>query len=213
MRLTDIDRSATTAPESWLHRLPVAVKLLGLLAVIAVALSSWNPGVLAALACVLIALGLSARLRPRLFLGLASYPLIFSLLLVVTLQPGWMVSAALLLKAFCTALGAVCLILTTPYPQIFAATGRVLPQLLNDSLLMTYRSLFILATSLSGLTVALRLRGGLSWRRPLALLRSLGDLFGALVLVALDLSERDYEVLNLRGYDGRLRIDTGREIV
>ncbi len=208
MRLTDIDRSATLTPGSWLHRLPVVVKLLGLAAVIAAALLSWNLWELGALACVLIALGLSARLRLKLFLGLSAYPLIFTLLLVVTLQPGWAVSAALLLKAFCSALGAVCLVLTTPYPQIFAATGRVLPQLLNDSLLMTYRSLFILAKSLSDLVRALRLRGGLSWRRPLALLRSLGDLFGALVLMALDLSERDYEVLNLRGYDGRLRIDT-----
>ena len=213
MQLTDIDRSATLLPGSWLHRLPAAVKLLGLIAVVAVALLSWKLWVLGALACMLIVLGLSAHLPTRLFLGLSAYPLIFSLLLVVTLRPGWAVSALLLLKAFCTAACAVCLILTTPYPQIFAATRRVLPQLLNDALLMTYRSLFILAATLSNLLRALRLRGGLTWRHPLTLLRSLGDLFGVLILTALDLSERDYEILDLRGYDGRLRIDTGRDAV
>ena len=210
MRLTDIDSSATASPGGWLHRMPAPLKLLGVAAAVACALLSWNLWVLGALACLLIAGGLSARLRPKLLLGLAAYPLVFSLLLVVTLRPGWIVSAALLLKAFCSALAAVCLVLSTPYPRIFAVTGRILPQLLGDALLMTYRSLFLLGSAAGDLLRALRLRGGLSWRHPLRMLRDGGDLFGALIMVALDLSERDYEVLYLRGYDGQLRIDTGR---
>jgi len=208
MRLTDIDRSATSARGGWLHRAPVVIKLLGLAAVIACAIISWNPWVLAGLACVVLALGLSARLRPRLLIGLAAYPLVFSILLVITLRPGWMLTAILLLKTFCTALAAVSLVLSTPYPRIFAVTGRVLPQMLNDSLLMAYRSLFILGDLLGNLLTALRLRGGLSWRHPLTLMRNLGGLFGALMVMALDLAEHDYEVLGLRGYDGDLRIDT-----
>jgi len=208
MRLDDIDRSATATPGGWLHRTPVILKLLGLAAVIACAIISWNPWALAGLVCIVLALGLSARLHPKLLLTLAAYPLIFSILLVITLRPGWALTAILLLKTFSTALAAVSLVLSTPYPRIFAVTGRVLPQLLNDSLLMTYRCLFILGDLLGNLLTALRLRGGLSWRHPIALARNLGDLFGSLVIMALDLSERDYEVLGLRGYDGSLRIDT-----
>jgi len=208
MRLSDIDHSATATPGGWLHRTPVVLKLLGLATVIACAIISWNLWVLTGLACAVLALGLSARLRPKLLLALAAYPLIFSILLSLSLRPGWTLTAILLLKTFSTALAAVSLVLSTPYPQIFAVTGRVLPQLLNDSLLMTYRSLFILGDLLSNLLTALRLRGGLSWRHPIVLLRNLGDLFGSLVVMALDISERDYEVLGLRGYDGSLRIDT-----
>jgi len=208
MLIADIDRSATQEPGGWLHRTPVLLKLLGLAAVIAGAIISWNLVALGALACLVLALGLSARLRPRLLIGLAAYPLIFSILLSISLRPGWILTGVLLLKTFCTALAAVSLVLSTPYPRIFAVTGRVLPQLLNDSLLMTYRCLFILGDMLGNLLTALRLRGGLSWRHPIILLRNLGDLFGSLVVMALDLSERDYEVLSLRGYDGSLRIDT-----
>ena len=208
MLIADIDRSATQEPGGWLHRTPVLLKLLGLAAVIAGAIISWNLVALGALACLVLALGLSARLRPRLLIGLAAYPLIFSILLSISLRPGWILTGVLLLKTFCTALTAVSLVLSTPYPRIFAVTGRVLPQLLNDSLLMTYRCLFILGDMLGNLLTALRLRGGLSWRHPIILLRNLGDLFGSLVVMALDLSERDYEVLSLRGYDGSLRIDT-----
>lgn len=208
MQIADIDRSATRPSGGWLHRAPALFKLLGLAGVIACAIISWNLWTLTALACLLLALGLSARLRPRLLLTLSAYPLIFSILLSITLRPGWIVAAILLLKTFSTALAAVCLVLSTPYPQIFAVTGRVLPQLLNDSLLMTYRCLFILSEMAGNLLTALRLRGGLSWRHPAALLRNLGNLFGSLVIMALDLSERDYEVLGLRGYDGSLRIDS-----
>jgi len=208
VRLADIDRSATSADGGWLHRAPVVLKLLGLVAVIAAAIINWNLWVLGALACGVGALGLSARLRPRLLLTLAAYPLVFSLLLSASLRPGWVLTGVLLLKTFSTALAAVSLVLSTPYPRIFALTGRILPQLLNDSLLMTYRSLFILGDLLGNLLTALRLRGGLSWRHPITLARNLGDLFGSLVASALDLSERDYEILSLRGYDGDLRIDT-----
>ncbi|MCL2882084.1 MAG: energy-coupling factor transporter transmembrane protein EcfT [Coriobacteriia bacterium] len=208
MRLADIDRSATATPGGWLHRTPVAIKLLGLAAVITGAIISWNPWVLAGLSALVLGLGLSARLRPRLLISLAAYPLIFSILLAISLRPGWTLTAVLLLKTFSTALAAVSLVLSTPYPRIFALTGRILPQLLNDSLLMAYRSLFILGELLGNLLTALRLRGGLSWRHPLALMRNLGGLFGALMVMALDLAEHDYEVLGLRGYDGDLRIDT-----
>jgi len=59
------------------------------------------------------------------------------------------------------ALAMVLLIGTTSYPQLFAVLGRVLPRVVADALLMTYRTFFMLLEAMDHLITALRLRGGL----------------------------------------------------
>ncbi len=208
MKFTDIDHSASSAA-GWLHHIPVSLKLIGLIAFIAIALITWNSWILLGLVIVLLLVALSSNIRLRLFVPLAAYPLIFTVLLALTLNVGWIVAGILLLKTAIAAGAAVLLVLSTPYPRIFAATGRVLPQLINDSLLMTYRSIFILGETLGNLLTSLHLRGSGSWRHPLRFLRAAGDAFGTLILFSIELAEQDYELLRLRGYDGTMRLSSG----
>ena len=113
---------------------------------------------------------------------------------------------AILLKTYTSALTALTIGFTTPYPVLFGALGKVLPAFVNDALLMTYRSLFILADVLTNLMTAVHLRGASSWRHPVVIVRSLGFAAANLVLSTFDLAQADYEVMRLRGYQGRIVI-------
>jgi energy-coupling factor transporter transmembrane protein EcfT len=95
---------------------------------------------------------------------------------------------------------------STPYPHVFAPIQRITPTIVGDALLMTYRSLFILAEKFGDLLRAVRLRSGISRRRPVRAARDISRALGGLLLYALDLSQREYDILRVRGYEGGLRI-------
>ncbi|MBN2405178.1 MAG: hypothetical protein JXE06_06310, partial [Coriobacteriia bacterium] len=109
-------------------------------------------------------------------------------------------------KAVTAALGGVILMFATPYPQVFAIVQRFVPGIVGDALLMTYRSLFLLAEKLTNLTTAVKLRSGLAAGQPVRAFRATTRSLGGLLLYSLDLSQREYDVLRLRGYEGRLRV-------
>jgi energy-coupling factor transporter transmembrane protein EcfT len=205
MNITSIDRVATSRG-GVLHRARLWVKLLGYGAVLAAVLFVQNAWVLGGLAVLLVVVVLLARLPLKLFFELAAYPLVFGALIALTAELATAARITLLLRSVCAGSASIILILTTPYPVLFAAVGRVTPRLLGDTLLMTYRAFFILAARMDALLRALRLRGALTWRRPLVSLRALANATGNLVLYSIDLAERDYDILTLRGYDGSLRI-------
>jgi hypothetical protein len=71
---------------------------------------------------------------------------------------------------------------------------------------MTYRSLFILADKLGDLMCAIRLRAGVSAHQPVRSARATTRALGGLLLYSFDLSQREYDILRLRGYEGRLRV-------
>jgi cobalt/nickel transport system ATP-binding protein len=98
----------------------------------------------------------------------------------------------------------VLLIATTPYPDVFAALGKLLPRLVADALFVTYRALFLLLEELGHALTVLRLRGGLRPDRPVASSRNVARTLGMLLVRSIDLSERLYQVLQVRGYRGRI---------
>jgi energy-coupling factor transporter transmembrane protein EcfT len=75
---------------------------------------------------------------------------------------------------------------------------------------MTYRSLFLLAEKFERLRIAIRLRSGLTRGHPVRAARASAGALGSLVLYAFDLSQREYDVMRLRGYNGRLRVTLPR---
>jgi energy-coupling factor transporter transmembrane protein EcfT len=104
----------------------------------------------------------------------------------------------------------VTVVMTTPYPQVFAPVQRIVPGVVGDALLMTYRTTFLLLDKFGQLVRAVRLRAGLRGNHPVRMGRATTAALGSLLLYALDLAQRDYDVMRLRGYSGRLRVPLPR---
>ncbi|MDH4140968.1 MAG: energy-coupling factor transporter transmembrane protein EcfT [Coriobacteriia bacterium] len=205
MRVGAIDESATLG-RSWLHETSPKAKLVAFALLLAAVVVTWNLLVVFALLIALVAVVMSAGLRPRLAYGLAAYPAVFALVFALSSAPSVVTGAVIVLKAVTAALAAVVVILTTPYPYVFAPLQRVVPGIVGDALLMTYRSTFLLLEKLSNLLRAVRLRSGLRFGHPIRAAQATTRSLGALLLYSLDLARRDYDVMRLRGYSGRLRV-------
>ena len=204
MNIGVIDTSATMG-RSWLHRVSPRSKLAAFALVLSAVVVSFNMLVLAAIVLVLSAAVFSADLNPKLAFGLAAYPAIFALIFAFASSPDVGTSITIVLKAVAAALAAVIVALTTPYPQIFAPLQRVVPSVVGDALLMTYRSTFLVLEKFSDLLRAVRLRSGLPAGHRVRAAGGTARALGGLLLYAIDLSQRDYDIMRVRGYEGRLR--------
>ncbi|MDO8964542.1 MAG: energy-coupling factor transporter transmembrane component T [Coriobacteriia bacterium] len=209
MDIRVVDLSATSGTSD-LHRAGTLSKLAAFTCILAAVVVQQNALIIAALLLALASLAIDSRLPLRVVLGLAAYPGIFAALFALAAAPGLLGGALFVLKAMTAALAAVILVFTTPYPQIFAVVQRLTPEIVGDSLLMTYRSLFLLAEKFDRLRMSVRLRSGLSTGHPVRAAQATAGALGGLVLYALDLSQREYDVLRLRGYQGRLRLTLAR---
>jgi cobalt/nickel transport system ATP-binding protein len=188
-----------------LHRGSALGKGAAALAFVAAVVITSSPYLLATLYLLLLAGVFASRLPARKLMIIAAYPTLFALLFAASQWNGSLFGpATVLLKALTAAQAMVLLITTTPYPDLFAAVGRVMPRLLSDGLFLTYRSFFLLLREMGRVLVALRLRGGLKPRRYMSNASSLAKALGMLLVRAIDLSERLYGVLQVRGYKGRL---------
>ncbi len=199
-----IDRSATlgTGP---LRSADPRSKLVALALVLGAVLVSWNALVLASFTIALLAASVWGRLPVGLAIRLAAYPAVFALVFAFASAPDAMTASVIVLKATTAALGAVTVVLSTPYPQVFAPLQRITPGIVGDAMLMTYRSLFILLEKFSNLLRAARLRAGLAGKNPVRSARVVFSALGGLMLYAVDLAQRDYDIMRVRGYEGRLR--------
>lgn len=205
MDVRAIDLSATSGT-SRLHTASATAKLLAFGGVLTAIVIQQNVLVVAALGLLLASLAVGARLPLRPVFGLAAYPALFAIVFAFAAAPDAFAGLLLVVRAMTAALAAIVLVFVTPYPQLFAPLQRVVPEIVGDALLMTYRSLFLLAEKFEHLRLAVRLRSGLSRGNPLLAARASVSALGSLVLYALDLSQREYDVLRLRGYDGGLRV-------
>jgi energy-coupling factor transporter transmembrane protein EcfT len=200
-----IDLSATSG-RSRLHGASATAKLAALALVLAGVVLQQNVLIVGACGLLLATLAVGSRLPLRAVFGLAAYPGIFAVVFALAAAPDLLTGALFVARAVTAALGAIVLVFVTPYPQVFAPLQRVLPEVVGDAMLMTYRSLFLLADKFEHLRLAIRLRSGLSHGQPVRAARASATALGSLVLYALDLSQREYDVLRLRGYEGGLRV-------
>lgn len=209
MDVTAVDRSAISG-DTLLHRAAPASKLVATGLLLGAVMTVGDPLVAAGVALSLTGAAGAVRLPLRQMLPLALYPALFALIFAFAAAPGPVTGALVVLKAVTAALAVVTLMFSTPYPQVFAPLQRVTPQVVGDALLMTYRSLFILAEKFADLTRAVRLRAGLSARQPIRSAQATVRALGGLLLYSLDLSQREYDILYLRGYEGGLRVSPQR---
>lgn len=205
MDVTAVDRSAVLG-NTPLHRAAPASKLVATGLVLASVVTVGNPLVAAGLALSLAGAAAAVRLPLRQMLPLALYPTVFALVFAFAAAPGPVTGALFVLKAVTAALTVVTLMFSTPYPQVFAPIQRITPTIVGDALLMTYRSLFLLAEKFGDLLRAVRLRSGISARQPVRAAQATARALGGLLLYSLDLSQREYDILRVRGYEGGLRV-------
>lgn len=205
MDITAIDRWATQGA-SPLHRAAPASKIIGAALIVASVVIGTDPLLLAGILFAMTGACVALRLPIRFMLPLALYPALFALIFAFAASNGPVTTALIVVKAITAAFAMVVLMFTTPYPQVFSFVQRITPTIVGDALFLTYRSLFILAEKLSNLSRAVRLRAGISSRQPVRSARATTQALGALILYAFDLSQRDYDILWLRGYSGGLRV-------
>lgn len=209
MDVRAIDLCATTG-DSRLHRASPITKLVAFVLVLAAVVVQQNLFVVLACLLLLAALAIASRLPLRRVFGLAAYPGFFAIVFAFAAAPDLLTGALFVVRAVAASLGAIVLLFVTPYPQLFAPLQRVLPEVVGDSLLMTYRSLFLLADKFERLRIAIRLRSGLTRGHPLRAARATVGAMGSLVLYAFDLAQREYDLMRIRGYQGRLRVTLPR---
>ena len=204
MDLYYIDYVAVSG-RSWLHRLPAGVKLVTMVLVIALVLAIPRWPVASVVLGVMLLLAISARLPLRTLAVLLGYPLIFLVILAFSIKHVTVYAILpLAVRMLAITASVVLVVLTTSYPAIFGALGRIIPGGLVTALFFTYRSLFILSTSITNVRTALHLRGGMEWRHPLAALKNLGAALAHVLVHAIELSQRMADNLTIRGFNNRI---------
>lgn len=205
MDITALDRSAVLG-DSLLHRATPRVKLAAASILLAASMVTPDPLVAAGVALSVTGVATLLRLPLRTVLPLALYPAVFAAVFAFAAAPGLVTAALIVLRAVTAALVVVTLMMTTPYPQVFAPLQRVLPTVVGDAMLMTYRSLFLLAEKFADLLRAIRLRAGLRARQPVRTAQATTRALGGLLLYSFDLAQREYDILRLRGYERGFRV-------
>lgn len=202
MELAQVDQWAVGGRSAW-HRASALGKLVATVLLIAAVVMARDWRVLAAVYIAVFLAIAAARLPVLKIALLGAYPALFTILFALSQTGGWDVVLLVLMRALAAALVMLLLITTTPYVDIFAALGRVLPSLLADGLLVTYRSFFVLLETFGRLVMGLRLRGAYS-RYKLKGFTQMAEVVGVTFLRALDLAEHSHSVLRLRGYSGHI---------
>jgi energy-coupling factor transporter transmembrane protein EcfT len=200
-----VDSSATRGTSA-LHRAVPGAKLIAFALVLAGVVASANVLLIAGIALALVAVIVGLRLPWRPMLVLAVYPGIFAAIYAFAAAPDVPSAALIISKAITAALVAVLLMFTTPYPQVFAPIQRVLPAVIGDALLMTYRSLFLLLEKFGHTLTAVRLRAGFVGANPVRSAATITRSLGGVLLYSIDMSQRTHDVMYVRGYDGRLAV-------
>jgi len=199
----------STSGRSFLHRAGPAAKVIMAAGCVAAVVITREVALLAVIYGTAVALLAAARVPPLKVMLIAGYPALFALLFVVSAWDGtWQTPARVFGRAMAAAITMVTLLATTPYPRVFGLLSRVLPRIVGEALFLTYRSVFILLDMVGDLVTAARVRSGLHLRHPLANLRNLSSAMGKLLIHALDRSERQYDIMAVRGYDGRIAAPT-----
>ncbi|HUI46208.1 MAG TPA: energy-coupling factor transporter transmembrane component T [Nitrospirota bacterium] len=187
-----------------LHRASPVAKVVFVLLVVSAAVVSKNPYALMTGYLVLIAVAVVAGLPWSRVVVLSWYAAVFALLYSFSIRGGVWIRALFVMKAITPSCAMLMLIVSTPYPKIFALVSMVLPEMITAGLFMTYRTLFILLDMMDNFGAAIRLRGGFS---PGSLYKNSANIskgIAMLLVRAVERASRIYAVMVVRGYNGRM---------
>lgn len=208
MHLTFLDYHASSG-NTPIHRASPLSKIAVVAIVVAAVILSRHPQSYLVLAVVLAALTLLARIPLREVAAILAYPAALAALLGFAgfrpeSLPAWLVIA----RAVSVALAVIILFGTTAYGRVFAFFRFFFPAIVVDALFLTYRTFFILLGQWGSFLTGIRLKGGLSPSTLKHDLRNVSAAFGLTCIRALEMSERMYQIMNLRGYQRQIQADT-----
>ncbi|MDW7674146.1 MAG: energy-coupling factor transporter transmembrane component T [Bacillota bacterium] len=191
--------------DSFLHKSHTGVKIFATILLIAAIIISKNSWALGALALTAVSLLAYVKLNVIKQLPFYLYPLFFSLL-YGRLIMGFSGELLFLIvaKATTAVMVLLLLIVTTPYYKIFNALSMFLPSVLVDIMLLTYRSIFLLISKIVETFTAIKIKGGTAFIKPQRWLASIGSFLSLSVIKAIDLNERNYWIMQMRGYEGKM---------
>ncbi len=187
-----------------LHRASAPAKTIFLAFLVGSAVIAKNPLALGTAYLLLLLIAAASGL-PWLRMTALSLPAaMFAVVFGLSLRGGPWVYALLVLKAITPAYAMLTLIVSTPYPRIFALLGAVLPEVLAAGLFMTYRSFFILLEMMEHFIASIRLRGGISAGSIATNSANIAKGIGTLIVRAVERAARLYAVMAVRGYQGSM---------
>ena len=205
MKIVDLDYYAIYG-KSWLNKISATYKLLFVLFVVICVVFISNYAILGGLYAFLLLIVLFSKVPRLKVLILSSYPLIFILFYIFSINNLSLNMVLLLLfKVFSASTVFALLVFTTSYVDIFKRLDRFLPSFLTSTLFLTYRSIFILWKTFENLNLAMYIRGRPQVSRPIYSLKRLSNSLGYLIIRAFEMSEQMYEGMKLRGYSDSLK--------
>lgn len=201
MKITDLDYYATYG-NTFLHKIKPEYKLISLIIILTTVLIFKNIFIYILIYDLLLLFVIFSGV-PRLKVLLASlYPLVFTILFLFSLKNQSIIMILmLLLRILCISTSVVIIIFTTSYIKIFKVLSGFLPNLVLNILFNTYRSIFIIGIILENLMTALKLRGNIRFSQPLESLKIIGNMIGFFIIKSLEMGEKMYESLKLRGWN------------
>lgn len=190
---------------SFIHKASAGFKVVFAVSLIASIIVTKSIIILASIYVLLLGFVMLSGVPALKVILLASYPGIFAMVFAFASWNGsWMFSLLIILKAISASLCMVFIIVTTSYPKVFATLKPLMPRLIFDAFLLTYRSIILLMGLLSDLFSALSIRGGFHTPSYFRKLKNLSSGLALLIIRGFDLSHNFYGVLNIRGYDGKI---------
>lgn len=205
MRIVDIDHYALTGC-TLLHKAATKNKLLWVFLLILLIVISNDYILLSVVYLAMFSYVMFSKIAKKMVFMLTLYPLLFVMIIILSTSNASMEFVlTIVMKVLIASTAMVLLFATTPYIDIFSKLGKFMPGFLVTTIFLTYRSIYILWTTLENLSQAIRLRGGLTLNMPVRSLQVIGSALGYLLIKSVETSEKMYEALMLRGYSDRLR--------
>lgn len=122
----------------------------------------------------------------------------------INVSGGWVSLSSILIKFTLAISSSFLLIATTSFPGICLALGRLrTPKIIVMQLLFLYRYLFVLTEETMRIVRARNMR---TFRRKGRELRTFINIAGVLLVRSMERSERIYQAMCSRGFDGRVRL-------
>ena len=192
----------STNKRSFYHSCTTFSKLLFFSSVlISILLTHSVPFLLLTIAILSILIKLS-NLPLRFLWKWSLYGTFFAVLFAISqLHHGLHTPLLTILKAFSSALSTLLLFSTTPYPKIFSFFNKI-STLLGSSLFLTYRFFFLLLSDFENRINMLRVRG-LYQGGKMNAIKNLSRLIGQIFVNSIDVSEKFYKSLLVRGFTGK----------
>ncbi|MHA1595778.1 MAG: cobalt ECF transporter T component CbiQ [Candidatus Baldrarchaeia archaeon] len=214
--------------DSPLHRIHPIAKLVTVLAITVLVVITYNLETLVALLLLTFFLCLLTRASPRYFISWLSVPFLFGfsisimlpftvpgrallsvdlLLFKVTLSiEGVMQGLIIILKVVTAALAIFMVVLTTSHFELLYYVQKAFPRTLSVMLLLTFRYVFLVIDEMKRMREAVGARGGSLIRTFFENIKLFGNILGAFLIRTMERAERVYTAMEVRGFDGTIRL-------